>query len=103
MVLRWNSHYIGIHMAKDQSKGFELPNSTVALLLVLTIVFMVWSFAVVSTSISTPGAAPITGDPGPQSGTVGFWFGERPPVAIDTPVQSGSARLVLVPSEGEAQ
>lgn len=90
-------------MAQDPSKGFELPNSTVALLLVLTIVFMAWSFAVVSTSISTPGAAPITGEPGPRSGNVGFWIGERPPTAIDNPVQSGSARLVVVPFEGEAQ
>ena len=90
-------------MAQDSSKGFELPNSTIALLLVLTIVFMVWSFAVVSTSISSPGAAQITGESGPDRGNVGFYIGSRPPVAVDNPVQSGSARLVVVPLEGEAQ
>ena len=88
-------------MAKDPDSGFELPNSTVALLLVLTIVFMVWSFAVVSTSLSTPGAAQVTGEDGPAGSTIGFYFGERP--SADNPVQSGSARLVLVPFEGEAQ
>lgn len=90
-------------MTQEPSKGFDLPNSTVALLLVLTIVFMVWSFAVVSTSISTPGAAPVTGDSGPGTGSLGFWIGERPFVSVDNPVQSGSARLILVPPEGEAQ
>jgi hypothetical protein len=90
-------------MTQDSNKGFELPNSTVALLLVLTIVFMVWSFAVVSTSISSPGAAQVTGESGPSSGAIGFYFGERPQINADKPIQSGTARLEVVPPQGEAQ
>ena len=89
-------------MAQESEKGFELPNSTVALLLVLTIVFMVWSFAVVTTSLSSPGAAPLTGqDSGPGRAALGFFLGERP--SAHNPIESGTARLTLVPPQGEAQ
>lgn len=87
---------------RSSGSGFEIPNSTVALLLVLTIVFTVWSFAVVTTSISSPGAAQVTGaDNGPSAGSLGFWIGERP--VANNPIQRGSAQLTIVEvPEGEA-
>ena len=81
------------------SKEFEIPNSTVALLLVLTIVFMVWSFAVISSSLTNPTAAPVTNE-GPQSGSVGFRLGPAP--VVDNPVQQSTARLEIV-NPGDAQ
>lgn len=86
----------------QQEGGFHVPNSTIALMLVLTIVFMAWSFAVISTSLSTPNAAPVTGvSQGPSYGSLGFFFGERP--NPNNPIQTGQAKLTVVDiSEGEA-
>lgn len=87
--------------SKQSKKGFEIPNSTIALLLVLTIVFMVWSFAVITTSISSQGAAPVTGHEGPSGARIGFRIGSAP--VVNHPVQESTAKLTIVQvPKGEA-
>lgn len=92
-------------MTNESQEGFHVPNSTIALMLVLTIVFMVWSFAVISTSLSTPNAAPVTGElgtEGPKSAFAGFWIGAQP--TPDNPVRSAEATLqVMQAPAGEAE
>lgn len=87
---------------KRPGKGFEIPNSTIALLLVLTIVFMVWSFAVITTSLSSSGAAPVTGaNKGPSGAQIGFRIGPAP--VVNNPVQKSTAKLTIVQvPKGEA-